>query len=66
MRHSAGLEVYDFRSMVVTTGDQALTQVKAVDDAWPLYGTAGSRPGDPLAQALAPQDGLPGAVMDPC
>ncbi|MBE2275664.1 MAG: drug:proton antiporter [Rhodobacteraceae bacterium] len=57
--------IADFRSMVVTPGDQALTQVKAVDDAWPLYGVPVLDPAIPLAQALSPQDGLPGAVMDP-
>lgn len=58
-------EVYDFRSMAVTEGDQALTQVKAVDAAYPLYGTVPLDPAQPLAQALAPVDGVPGAVMDP-
>jgi putative ABC transport system permease protein len=58
-------EVYDFRSMAVTDGDQALTQVKAVDAAYPLYGTVPLDPAQPLAQALAQVDGVPGAVMDP-
>ena len=58
-------EVYDFRSMVLTQGDQALTQVKAVDTAWPLTGTAQLDPPIPLADALAETDGIPGAIMDP-
>jgi putative ABC transport system permease protein len=58
-------EVYDFRSMAVTEGDQALTQVKAVDAAYPLFGTVPLDPAQPLAQALDPVDGVPGAVMDP-
>jgi putative ABC transport system permease protein len=58
-------EVYDFRSMVLLDDDQALTQIKAVDDAWPLTGTATLDPPIPMAEALAPQDGLPGAIMDP-
>jgi putative ABC transport system permease protein len=58
-------EVYDFRSMAVTDGDQALTQIKAVDAGWPIYGSAPLDPPIPLDQALGPQDGLPGAVMDP-
>uniref|UniRef100_UPI00296FE36D ABC transporter permease n=1 Tax=Xinfangfangia pollutisoli TaxID=2865960 RepID=UPI00296FE36D len=58
-------EVYDFRSMAVTGDDSALTQIKAVDAAWPLYGTAPLDPPLPLAQALATENGLPGAVMDP-
>lgn len=61
-------EVVDFRSMAVKgEGDSAergLTQVKAVDDAYPLIGTVGLDPAMPLAQALAVQDGLPGGVME--
>ena len=58
-------EVYDFRSMALVEGDQALTQVKAVDSAWPLTGAARLEPEIPLAEALAPTGGLPGAIMDP-
>jgi putative ABC transport system permease protein len=58
-------EVVDFRSMAVIPGDTALTQVKAVDAAYPLYGEALLDPAIPLAEALAPKDGIPGAVMDP-
>jgi putative ABC transport system permease protein len=61
-------EIVDFRSMaVVGTGeaeDRALTQIKAVDDAYPLTGAVALDPDMPLAAALAVQDGLPGAVMD--
>ncbi|REF69528.1 putative ABC transport system permease protein [Paracoccus versutus] len=61
-------EVIDFRSMaVVGEGDAAehgLTQVKAVDGAYPLVGTVDLDPPMPLDQALADKDGLPGAVMD--
>jgi putative ABC transport system permease protein len=64
-------EVVEFRSMAVTGavtgavagGDQALTQVKAVDDAWPLLGAAGLDQGS-LAAALAVQNGVPGALME--
>ena len=60
-------EIVDFRSMVVTgTGedeDRALTQVKAVDGAYPLVGDVVLETGT-LADALAGADGLPGAVMD--
>ncbi|MFL9503868.1 ABC transporter permease [Rhodopseudomonas palustris] len=62
---TASSEVYDFRSMVLTEGDQALTQVKAVDAAYPLYGQVPLDPAMPLAEALADRDGIPGAVMDP-
>lgn len=58
-------EIVDFRSMALTEGDQALTQVKAVDGLWPLYGAAVLEPAIPLAEALTGEDGLPGAVMDP-
>ncbi|TDK42218.1 ABC transporter permease [Antarcticimicrobium luteum] len=61
-------EIVDFRSMaVVERGaqtDRALTQVKAVDDAYPLIGAVALSPGIPLEAALAGQDGLPGAVME--
>ncbi len=63
-------EVVDFRSMVLSpAGKRALTQAKAVDDAWPLYGAPVLEPAIPLAQALDGSlddaGGLPGIVMDP-
>lgn len=62
-------EVVDFRSMIVVERgeirEQALTQVKAVDSAYPLVGTVGLEPDMPLETALAGQNGLPGAVLDP-
>ncbi len=62
-------EVVDFRSMAVTgTGDETergLTQVKAVDDAYPLLGEAVLSPAMSLDTAFAGEDGLPGAVLDP-
>ncbi len=61
-------EIAEFRSMaVVGTGDaveRALTQVKAVDDAYPLVGSVALLPDVPLAQALGDQNGLPGGVME--
>lgn len=59
-------EVIDFRSMAVLPDgeDRALTQVKAVDDTWPIYGTARLDPDMPIEEALAGDD-LPGAVMGP-
>ena len=56
-------EIVDFRSLAVAGEDRALTQVKAVDDAWPLVGAVGLEEGN-LAQAFAPQGGLPGGVME--
>ena len=62
-------EIVDFRSMAVSgSGDavvRGLTQVKGVDASYPLLGQVRLDPPMPLAQALAGQGGLPGAVMDP-
>ena len=60
-------EIIDFRSMAVS-GDgeetiRSLTQVKAVDENYPLYGEITLEPQVSLANALANRDGLPGAVM---
>lgn len=61
-------EIVDFRSMAVVGADaaesRALTQVKAVDDAYPLLGTVELAGGVGLDTALADAGGLPGAVMD--
>jgi putative ABC transport system permease protein len=61
-------EVVDFRSMAVAgqgdTAERSVTQVKGVDGAYPLVGSVGLDPPIPLDQALAEQDGLPGAVME--
>ena len=61
-------EIVSFRSMVVVPqeGDpeRALTQVKGVDDAYPLVGSIELEPPLPLADALGDQDGFPGAVME--
>ncbi|SPH16777.1 hypothetical protein DEA8626_00288 [Defluviimonas aquaemixtae] len=62
-------EIVDFRSMAVTregeAAERALTQVKAVDAAYPLIGEVALDPPMPLAEALASRDGVPGAVVDP-
>ena len=62
-------EIVEFRSMAVTgqgdTSERALTQVKAVDDLYPLIGQMVLDPAMPLADALAPDTtGQPGAVME--
>ena len=61
-------EIADFRSMaVVQTGERTergLTQIKAVDDLYPLIGTVDLTPQMPLALALGVQDGLPGGIME--
>lgn len=60
-------EIIDFRSMAVVgsgaEADRALTQVKAIDGAYPLLGSVALDPSMPLARAMAGQNGLPGAVM---
>ncbi|RBI71441.1 drug:proton antiporter [Roseovarius sp. TE539] len=59
-------EIVDFRSMAVApNGERGLTQVKAVDGAYPLLGEVRLDPAMPLGRALDGRDGLPGAVMDP-
>lgn len=62
-------EVVEFRSMAVAgppeTAERAVTQVKGVDDAWPLLGEPLLDPPLPMAQVLAGTGGLPGAAMDP-
>lgn len=61
-------EVVDFRSMAVVDRngetERGLTQVKSVDAAYPLLGTAELTPAMSLPQALKGRDGLPGAVME--
>jgi len=61
-------ETVDFRSMAVTgTGDgaeRALTQVRAVDDLYPLVGAVTLNPPMPLTQAFAGTGTLPGAVIE--
>jgi len=44
--------------------DRALTQVKAVDDLYPLVGEMVLEPAMPLEQALGLENGLSGAVME--
>lgn len=57
-------EIVDFRSLAVAGEARVLTQVKAVDDAYPLLGQVELAGGADLDAALAGGDGLPGAVMD--
>ncbi|MBT9370666.1 ABC transporter permease [Rhizobium sp. CSW-27] len=55
------------RSMVrlPNGAEQALVEVKAVDGAYPLYGTVVTDPDQPLSRLLAEQDGVYGAVAAP-
>lgn len=59
-------EIADFRSMAtIPDGGSALSQVKAVDAAYPLVGEVTLNPPMPLAEALVGDGTLPGAVMHP-
>lgn len=57
-------EIADFRSMAAIGDDSALTQIKTVDNAYPLLGQVQLDPAIPLSEALAVQNNLPGAVME--
>ena len=61
-------ELVDFRSMAVVgageTAERALTQVKAVDSAYPLLGRVVLEPEMPLSAALDGTGNMPGAVME--
>ena len=56
-------EIVDFRSMAVVADSRVLAQVKAVDDAYPIYGEVEIEGGADLTAALQAKD-LPGAVME--
>ena len=58
-------EIADFRSMAQAGGERELTQVKAVDGAYPLVGEVELSPEMELDAALDGAEGLPGAVMQP-
>lgn len=61
-------ETLDFRSMAIVDRDgditRALTQVRAVDGAYPLYGQVGLAPEMTMAEALETR-ARPGIVMHP-
>lgn len=61
--------VAELRSTAIADGDvdaRRLTiELKAVDDGYPLYGSVALARHDGLRAALAPGDGLPGAVVEP-
>jgi putative ABC transport system permease protein len=46
------------------TGDQALVELKAVDNAYPLFGSLELESDQPLEDALSSKDGVWGAVVD--
>ncbi|MCW5690459.1 MAG: FtsX-like permease family protein, partial [Pseudolabrys sp.] len=47
------------------SGDATLVELKAVDNAYPLFGKTTLDPAGPLDAALAKRDGVYGAVADP-
>ncbi|MEM6934679.1 MAG: FtsX-like permease family protein, partial [Pseudomonadota bacterium] len=60
-------EIADLRSMLGLPdrpGERALSQVKGVDDLWPLYGKADTG-GQPLEDLLAERDGRYGLITEP-
>lgn len=66
----AASEILTFRSMLKARADSGtpelgISQVKAVDGSYPLYGELTLSPEMPLAEALAVQNGLPGLVAHP-
>ena len=65
-RHGRMSLAATLRAMARTPdGRTALVEVKAVDSAYPLYGTVALDPAQPLASALAERDGVFGAAADP-
>ena len=60
-------EVALLRAMAVSPdgAHHTLIELKAVDAAYPLYGTVTLDPPEDLAAALAPHDGVYGAVAEP-
>ena len=63
-------ETVEFRSMASVPrdgdgdSDRALTQIKSVDDAYPLLGTLSLSPEIDLAAALSPDQDRPGVLME--
>jgi len=59
-------EIASMRVMAATTDgeERLLSELKAVDEAYPLYGEITLSPAMPLADALAMQNGLYGAVAE--
>lgn len=54
----------ELRPLAWHGGRSALVELKAVDDAYPLYGRLALQPAIPTADALGPRDGVWGAAVD--
>lgn len=64
--HGKVSAVATLRAMARTAGGQTtLVELKAVDNAYPLYGTVAADPNLPLRALFAEQDGAFGAAADP-
>ncbi len=63
--HGAVSSAATMRAMAHVGGKATLVEMKAVDAAYPLFGTVALDPPGPLAAALAERDGAYGAVADP-
>ena len=51
--------------LVAPSGERTLIELKAVDGAWPLVGSARADPAQSIEAALAVKDGHPGLLADP-
>ena len=59
-------DIVMMRSLLVApSGERTLIELKAVDAAWPLVGSAEATPPQPIAAALADRDGHFGLLADP-
>ncbi|KJZ18332.1 ABC transporter permease [Loktanella sp. S4079] len=56
-------ETVDFRSMAVVGDERGLTQIRAVDDLYPLIGSVTLDPAMPLSEALADHGGVMERVL---
>lgn len=63
--HGTVSSLREMRAMARAGDQRALTELKAVDAAYPLYGAVVLDPAMPLAEALAQRDGTWGAVVEP-
>ena len=64
--HGAVSAIATMRAMARTSdGQMALVELKAVDAAYPLFGTLATRPAMPLPALLGQKNGAFGAAVDP-
>ncbi|EFL49985.1 protein of unknown function DUF214 [Solidesulfovibrio fructosivorans JJ]] len=63
--HLVSMQIMARRETAAGPAARTLATLRAVDGAYPLYGSVELRPPMPLASALAVRDGRPGAVVAP-